>query len=224
MNQRAVFSRERPAKILIVDDHPLVRAGLELQISSHEDLQTCGNADGMDEALEIQAQLRPDLIIVDLTLKTGDGLDLIREARRLDPDVKMLVLSAHEESLYAERALGAGASGYVNKQEAPRLIVEAIRHVLSGKRYVSSRTLERITVRALEGETIGASPTDTLSDRELEVFQLIGDGQSTAGIANKLHLSPHTVDSHREHIRYKLGLDNASQLMRRAILFQLESE
>lgn len=224
MTDQSRYAAEHPAKILIVDDHPLVRAGLELQISSHGDLRVCGQASDTNEALSIHEQLSPDLIIVDLTLKTGHGLDLIREIRRRDPAAKMLVLSAHEESLFAERALRAGAGGYINKQEAQTKIIEAIRTVLRGKRYLSPRLTQRIAILKMEGESLGASPTDVLTDRELQVFQLIGEGKTTSAIAGALRVSVHTIESHRDKIRHRLGLNNAAELVTCAIQFHLEGK
>jgi DNA-binding NarL/FixJ family response regulator len=211
-----------PAKVLIVDDHPLVREGLAARISAQPDMEVCGEATDIDEALLQLGANKPALMIVDLTLKDGHGLTLIKKASQQAPGTKMLVVSAHEESLFAERALRAGAHGYINKQEAQANVIEAIRAVLRGECYLSAEM-----TRQLVGQTFGGKPRrggiDSLTDRELEIFELIGRGKSTRLIAQQLDLSIHTIETHRENIRDKLDLKNGSELVRRAVQWVIET-
>jgi DNA-binding NarL/FixJ family response regulator len=212
-------------KILIVDDHPMMREGLAARITAQPDLATCGEACDINDALAQFKASQPDLIIVDLSLKTGHGLDLIKEIRARDEKVKILVVTAFDESLYAERSLRAGAQGFINKQELQESILDAIRTVLDGRRYLSDTMTQRLVARAVGGKDSNAhgDPVERLSDRELEVFTLIGRGKTTSAIANQLHLSVHTIDSHREKIRHKLNLKNGAELTQRAVQWVLES-
>ena len=208
-------------KVLIVDDHPLVRQGLAARIAGEPDMEVCGEASGVDEALALLDATEPALVIVDLTLKAGHGLNLVKKVSQRAPHTKILVLSAHEEALFGERSIRAGAHGYVNKQEAQEKIVAAMRALLRGEPYLSAETIQRLI-----GRTAGARSRDggieSLSDRELEVFELIGRGKSTRSIAQKLHLSVHTIESHRENIRAKLSLENGAELVQRAVQWVLE--
>lgn len=214
----------RAARILIVDDHPMVREGLAARISTQSDLHICGETDNIRDALLLVDQQRPDLAIIDISLKDGHGLDLIKQIRLRDERVKMLVSSMHEESLFAERALRAGAMGYINKQEAPEKVIDAIRQILEGKMVFSSRMTEQILHRAVGRPTPGnPSPIAGLTDRELEVFELIGRGLTTRKIANQLGLSVHTIETHREKIKSKLKLKNSAELGRHALQWILES-
>lgn len=214
----------RTTRVLIVDDHPIVRRGLAELISDEPDLEICGEAADSTEALRLIDSARPDLIVIDISLQNGNGIELIKQIKARDQGIKMLVSSMHDESLFAERALRAGALGYVNKAEAAENIVEAIRVVLSGKVYVSSRLADRMLHRLVGGdENLERSAIDSLSDRELEVFEFIGKGQTTRQIAMKLHLSPKTVESHRENIKRKLNLANATELTRYAVEWVLEN-
>ncbi len=191
----------RRARILIVADHALVRRGLATVIG--------------DE---------PDLAVIDLSLRNGHGLDLIRQIRARDAGIKMLVLSMHDEKLFAERALRAGALGYINKEEATGKVIDAIRQVLAGKVYVSSAMTERLLKRATGGEEAEALlPSERLSDRELTVFQMIGQGLATREIAERLHLSVKTIETYREHIKAKLGLKNSAELSRHAAQWVFEN-
>ncbi len=204
------------ARILIVDDHPLVRTGLAQLIGDCPDLEVCGEAGDMAEALTQVDALQPDLAIIDLSLAGGSGLDLIEHIKAREGDMLMLVASMHDETLYAERVLAAGARGYVNKQEAQERIILAIRQVLGGKVYLSERMTERLLSSMVE--TNGEKrDIDTLSNRELQVFELIGQGASTSRIAEQLNLSTKTIETHQAHIKKKLGLDSAHQLTQRAI-------
>lgn len=212
-----------PARILIVDDHSMVREGLRLRISAFPDLQVCGEATSEDEAMLLVEQTSPHLIIVDISLKSGHGIELIKRVKGKYPSIKMLVSSGFEESLYAERALRAGALGYLNKQDSGEKVIEAIRTVLRGERYVSQEITQRLVSQALGNRSDSNDPIDLLTDRELEVFRMIGQGQTSGAIANGLMLSNHTIDTHRENIKRKLGLKNAAQLNRQAVQFLLEN-
>jgi DNA-binding NarL/FixJ family response regulator len=207
-----------PAKVFIVDDHPIVRRGIAQLLSDESDLVVCGEADSAEKALEGIALTNPDLAIVDLTLAGAVGLSLIKELRERRPPVASLVLSMHDESLYAERALRAGASGYIMKQEATDHIVEAVRQVLRGEIYLSEKMAARMLHR-LAGEEGGMRPAsiESLSDRELEVFHLVGAGLATREVAEKLYLSVKTIETHLEHIKTKLGLANGRELVRYAV-------
>jgi DNA-binding NarL/FixJ family response regulator len=212
------------SKILIVDDHALVRRGLAALIDSEPDLEVCGEAPGPTEALTLLDTKQPDLVIVDLSLQTGHGLDLIRQLRARDEGIRVLVLSMHDETLFAERSLRAGAHGYINKQEATDKVVHAIRQVLAGKVYLSGAMTERMLQRATDGETVVVQePAERLSDRELTVFQMVGAGLGTREIAERLRLSIKTVETYREHIKSKLGLKNSSELGRHAAQWVLEN-
>ena len=212
-----------PARILIVDDHSMVREGLRLRISAFPDLEVCGEATTEDEAILMVKETSPHLVIVDISLKSGHGIELIKRIKSTFPSIKMLVSSGFQESLYAERALRAGALGYLNKQDSGEKVIEAIRTVLAGDRYVSPEITQRLVSQALGSRKESKDPIDLLTDRELEVFRMIGQGQTSGAIANDLLLSSHTIDTHRENIKRKLGLKNAAQLNRQAVQFLLEN-
>jgi DNA-binding NarL/FixJ family response regulator len=201
----------------------MMREGLSVRISAQTDMLVCGEAADVVEALRQVEDTHPDLVIVDLSLRRGHGLDLIARVKAGFPAVKMLVVSQFEESLYAERSLRAGALGYINKRECQENVVLAIREVLAGRRYVSPEMTARLVSQAIDGGTSsGTDPVERLSNRELEVFQLIGQGATTSSIARQLHVSVHTVESHRENIRHKLFLKNGAELTRCAIHWALE--
>jgi DNA-binding NarL/FixJ family response regulator len=211
------------SRILIVDDHPLVRSGLRLLIDCEHDLSVCGEAANADEAMRLLENHKPDLLIVDLSLKESSGLELIKRIKVRHPDTKMLVSSMFEESLYAERVLNAGALGYVHKQEGMERVIEAIRCVLSGRIWLSKSMNERMLRRMTVSQPVPSqSPVHTLSDRELEVFEMLGRGRATKDIAKQLHLSIKTVETHREKIKAKLGLQSAAELNRAAVQWVLE--
>jgi DNA-binding NarL/FixJ family response regulator len=213
------------AKVLIVDDHPAVREALAIRIGRQGDLEVCGEAADMREALRLIADTRPEVAVVDISLKSGSGIDLIKRIKDRNDHVRLLVWSMHSESLYAERALRAGALGYVNKDQATDRIVEAIRHVLAGKVWLSEAMTERLLQRAVgEGrpETM-RSPLDALADRELEVFRLIGEGVKTMEIAERLNLSVKTVETYRDRIRQKLDLSDGTKLAHYATQWVLEN-
>jgi DNA-binding NarL/FixJ family response regulator len=213
------------ARVLIVDDHPAVREALAIRIGRQRDLEVCGEAADMSEALRLVAETQPDVAVVDISLKTANGIDLIRRIKDRNDHVRMLVWSMHGESLYAERALRAGALGYVNKDQATDRIVEAIRRVLEGKVYLSEAMAERMLQRAVGGarEAVTRSPVEALADRELEVFRLIGGGAKTAEIAERLHLSVKTVETYRDRIRQKLDLSDGTRLSHYATQWVLEN-
>lgn len=211
------------SRILIVDDHPMMRDGLSMRINSQPDMVVCGEAACENEAVELLMQTSPDLVLVDISLQSGNGIELVKRIRLLNAETKMLVVSTFQESLYAERALRAGALGYLNKQESNDKLLEAIRTVLKGERFVSPEITQRLVSQALGKQSLTDDPLKMLTDRELEIFRLIGAGNSTSTIAEQLFLSPHTVDTHRENIKKKLGFKNAAQLNRQAIQSMLES-
>ena len=220
--------RTKPSKrsrVLIVDDHPAVREALALRIGRQPDLEVCGEAADLGEALRLIAQTRPDVAVIDITLKTANGIDLIKRIKGRDAHVRILVWSMHSEALYAERALHAGALGYVNKDQATDRIVAAIRRVREGKVYLSDAMAERLLQRAVGGAraAVTRSLVELLADRELEVFRLIGGGAKTAEIAERLHLSVKTVETYRDRIRQKLDLSDGTRLSHYATQWVLEN-
>jgi len=204
---------------LVVDDHPIVREGIAKLVNQETDLTICGEAEDAPQALKALAELKPDIAIVDITLKEGlGGIGLIKDIKARHPKLPVLVLSMHDESLYAERTLRAGAKGYIMKQEAPEKVVEAIRRVLGGEIYLSEEMGQKIIHKLVEGKPeAGGSPIESLSDRQLEVFQLMGRGFGTRQIADNLYLSVKTIETYREHIKEKLKLKNATELVQHAI-------
>lgn len=220
------------SKILVVDDHPLFREGLATRLAEESDLEVCGEAVTVAQAANQLREVQPDIVVLDIALGYEDGLELLRRSREINGQIKVLVLSTYSESLYAERALRAGAMGYVNKQASWDVIVTAIRTLLDGRRFVSPELAERLfdqtlgTRRSRPQESVPAGPmsiVEALTDRELEVFRLLGEGLATQEVARRLFVSTHTVDSHRENIKRKLKLKNGSELKRAAILWISES-
>lgn len=210
------------ARIAVVDDHPLVREGLAARIAAQPDLEVCCQAGDSDTALALIRARKPDLAIIDVALQRGSGLDLIKTLNADGNGPRILVVSAYDEELFAERTLRAGAHGYVNKQELHGSVLEAIRALLAGKIYLSAGLAQRLASQAVTGRRTGQG-LEALSDRELQIFELIGRGAGTRAIATQLHLSVHTIESHREHIRAKLNLRNGTELLRRAVLWTLEN-
>jgi DNA-binding NarL/FixJ family response regulator len=203
-------------KVLIVDDHPIVRHGLGELIARQPDLEICGEAAEAAEALrQIEAD-RPHVAVIDISLKGESGLELIEQIKARYPEVKMLVSSMHDEQTFAGRALRAGALGYINKRESIRKVIEAVRQVLRGEIYLSPQMASQLLHRAAVGEPLDHDPVETLSNRELEVFEMIGQGMNTQQIARKLGLSPSTVETHRKKIKTKLSVPNSAQLSRAA--------
>lgn len=213
-----------PAKVLIVDDHPLVREGLAARLSGLPDLVVCGEADSVEDGLRLLRIAKPNVIVVDLALKDGHGLDLVKRVKRSGSDAKMLVLTAYDETLFAERALRAGAHGYVSKQEAQHALIGAIRKVLGGELYLSPGMTQRLVSQTLGSTRSAPLTAEKLSDRELQIFELIGRGAATRDIAAQLKLSVHTIETHRERIRAKLALRNGTELARQAIRWVIENE
>jgi DNA-binding NarL/FixJ family response regulator len=204
--------------VLIVDDHPIVRQGLAQLIDQEKDLQVCGQAQDAHEALQAIRTLNPDMVVVDISLKDTSGMELIKDLKVQYPDLPVLTLSMHDEAVYGERALRAGARGYIMKQEATEKVVTAIRRVLAGEVYVSDDMAAKMVSKLVGGGSRKTgSPLECLSDRELEVFRLIGEGYSTREMAEKLHLSIKTIETYRAHIKDKLGLEDANELLRNAI-------
>lgn len=212
------LKKQDKAKVFIVDDHPIVREGLSQLIHQEEDLRVCGVSKSASEALEFLRNIKPEIAIVDLSLKGASGIDLIKEIKARYPHLLILVLSMHDESIYAERVLRAGARGYIMKQEDPGKVMEAIRKILAGDIYVSPKMSMRILEKTVNASfSLTASPVDMLSDRELEVFQMIGRGMGTRQIAKEIFLSIKTVETYKEHIKDKMNLDNATALVRQAV-------
>src|SRR5213596_3989033 len=221
---KADKSTDKPTKpfspnvksIVIVDDHPLFRKGLQELIQSDGTFAVSGEAADAAEAMDVIRKLTPDLAIVDLSLPGANGIELIKNVRAEFPKLPILILSMHDESLYALRALRAGAQGYVMKQEALENVINAIREVLAGRPYLSHEMSAKLITNFASG-TNQADPTDKLSDRELEILELIGKGRDVREIAQALHISAKTVETHRAHIKEKLNLKNARQVTRFAV-------
>lgn len=210
-------------KIFIVDDHPIVRKGLSQLIDQEADLVTCGEASDAQSALQILMKLKPDLAIVDISLQGMDGIELTKNIRARYGNLPVLIISMHDESLYAERALRAGARGYIMKQEATEKMMEAIRRVLRGDLYISEKVSAGIVKKFVDGKSKrSSSPEELLSDRELEVFRLVGQGFGTRQIAEELRVSVKTVETYRANIKEKLNLKNARELIKHAV-YWLES-
>jgi DNA-binding NarL/FixJ family response regulator len=204
--------------VFVVDDHPIVRQGLAQLINQEADLMVCGEAEDARSTLDCLSLTRPDILIVDVSLEGPDGIDLLKEIRARDSRLPVLILSMHDESLYAERALRAGANGYIMKQEATELVLTAIRRILSGEIYVSERMARKMLQQFVSGGgPVRHSSIDDLTDRELEVFRLVGQGLSTRQIAEKLHLSVKTVETYYAHIKDKLSLKTARELVQYAV-------
>ena len=214
----------RKFRILIVDDHPIVRRGLADLIDQEADLEVCGEASDTAEALRLVESASPDVAVIDMSLKSGHGLELIEQIRLKNDRVKMLVSSMHDELLFAERSLRAGAMGYVPKHEPTEKLVDAIRQVLRGQVYLTPRMSNRLLHCVVGGAAGDENPVKGLSNRELEVFEMIGQGLTTQNIAQKLSLSDKTIETHREKIKRKLNLRNSSELSRSAVQWVLEGE
>jgi DNA-binding NarL/FixJ family response regulator len=212
------------AKILIVDDHPVVREGLAMHLAAQPDLEVCGEAEDIPGALALLASTRPDVAIIDISLKNGNGLELVRRIKDGQDAVRMLVWSMYPENLYAERALRAGAHGYLNKDQATHHVLDAIRSILQGKVYVSGDLADQLLLRVLGKKSEERSPIDSLSNRELEAFQLMGLGLTTESIAAKMHVSPKTVETFRGRIKEKLRLNNMTELIQRATQWVVETK
>ena len=220
----ATIAAAKKHRILVVDDHPIVRQGMALLINREADLEVCGEAEEASAALAAIERLRPDFVIVDLSLNGPDGMDLIKAIRARSAALPVLVLSMHDELTYAERALRAGANGYIMKQEATTRVLTAVRRILKGEVYLSDRAASRVVQQYVRGSARDTSPIAELSDRELEVFRLIGQGHGTRQIAEELRLSVKTVESYQAHIKEKLSLRSARELVQHAILWSLSNK
>jgi DNA-binding NarL/FixJ family response regulator len=203
------------SRVFLVEDHPVVREGLSILIGGEGDLTVCGSAGSISEAMPMLRELKPDVVVLDITLGDGNGLDLIDEIHDEAPDLPILVLSMHDESVYGERALRAGAKGYIMKSEAMDQVRAAIRQVLAGEIYVSQSMATRM-VHKLINLRVPKAPSllDTLSDREFQIFRMIADGVGPTEIASRLHVSVKTIETHREHIKEKLGVKSGAELRR----------
>lgn len=211
--------------VLVVDDHPLLRQGLAMLINQQKDMQVCGEAEDVSAAMQCIAQRRPDIIILDLSLKGPDGLELLKSIRSTDPDLPVLILSMHDEAIYAERALRARANGYIMKQEATEKVLVAVRRILDGDVYLSDSMSKKMLQQYIDGApSLLESRIASLSDRELEVFCRIGEGRGTREIAEELHLSVKTVETYQAHIKEKLGLRSGRELIQHAIQWKINEK
>jgi DNA-binding NarL/FixJ family response regulator len=222
--ERQNVSNENKRKVLIVDDHPLVREGLTDLINKEKDIVVCGWAKDIPQTIKAIKKLRPDVVTVDISLEDASGLDLMKDIKARFPGLPVLALSMHQESIYAERAIRAGAKGYITKQEATKKVIKAIHKVLEGRLYLSETMKEKLVYSLIgkDESDAGTSPIDRLTDRELEVFRLIGQGKATRQIAEQLCLSAKTIETYRSRIKEKLNLSSGSELLRSA--FQWESK
>lgn len=207
----------KKTRVLVVDDHPLVRYALTQLLNKTDDLACCGEADGMATARAAVKALGPDFVLLDLSLGDGDGFELITEWKRALPAMKVVVISRHDEVVYAERSLRAGADGFVTKEETPDEVLRCIRLVMDGRRYVSDKIALQVTKRLAESpQARGREGIEGLSDRELQVFRMLGEGRNNKEIAQQLGLSPKTVETYRDNIKRKLGLPDSISLIRHA--------
>ena len=212
-----------PARVLVVDDHPAVREGIVSRISRQADLVVCGEAADVAEALRLVETADPDVVVIDISLRDGNGIDLVKRIKLRDGSIRMLVCSMHPDSLYAERALRAGALGYINKENTTGRILDAIRAVQKGEIYLSENATRRLLHKTVGHAADSRLALDSLSDRELEIFKLLGQGVRTSDVAGQLHLSVHTVDTYRRRIRVKLNLRNAAELIHAATEWTLSN-
>lgn len=205
-------------KIYLVDDHPLMRKGLAMTIDNEVGFEVCGQAESAEDALNEILELEPDAAVIDISLPGMNGIELVKNLLHQQPDLKILIVSRHDEELYAERAIRAGAKGYLMKLEAVEVLISAIKQILKGNLYLSDKIGNKLLMKMASGNSTKTdNPLDLLSDRELEVFELTGKGHSTKEIGKKLHISVKTVESHRANIKDKLHLDTANELMRHAV-------
>lgn len=211
---------DKPRRVVIVEDHAVVREGLTRLIDDEADLKVCGEAASVAEGMDCINALKPDLVLVDLSLKDSDGLELVRQVHARYPAMLLLVLSMHDESLHAERAVRSGARGYIMKQSGGAQVIAAIRTVLAGEIYFSPQVTSRVLARTVAGDDVASSPLQRLSDREFEIYRLIGRGVAPREIARRLGLSVRTVGAHRDHIKQKLGLTRSAELTRHAVLHE----
>jgi len=216
-NKNQSSLRKPKTRVLLVDDHPILRKGLAQLINLEADMMVCGEAEDGPKAFEAAGTLSPDIAVIDVSLKGGNGIELIKNLKARYPELPTLVLSMYDESLYAERALRAGSLGYIMKEEAIEQVLVAIRRVLSGEIFLSDKMKSKMLQQLATGKAKQVmSPIEALTDRELEVFRLIGEGHSTRQIATELHLSVRTVEAYREYIKAKLNLKNSTELVQHA--------
>ena len=206
-------------KVILVDDHPLIRQAISEFINREADLEMCGEAESVEQACEVVNKQNPDAVIVDLSLKGVSGFELLKYIKESHPDVKVLVFSMHDESTYAERALKAGARGYMTKQEAPEQVIVALRKILAGQIYMSDTLASSVLEHVASGKGLDHMmfPMESLSNREFEVFRMMGQGMGSRQIAETLHLSIKTIETYREHIKEKIGVKSASELVQHAV-------
>jgi len=204
-------------KIFIVDDHPLMRKGMAMTLDNSVEFTVCGQSESAEEALSEIPSLKPDACVVDISLPGMNGIELVKNLLAQLPELKILVVSRHDEELYAERAIRAGAKGYLMKLEAGEVLVSAVRQVMNGGIYLSDKIGSQLIMKIASGQSAGDNPLELLSDRELEVFELTGKGESTKDIAQRLHVSVKTIDTYRARIKEKMHLKTANELMRRAV-------
>lgn len=210
-------------RVLVVDDHPTVREGLTHRIDAQSDMSVCGTAADVNEALVRLGETHPNLVIVDISLRTSDGLDLVKAVATRHPSIRILVHSMYDEGIYAERCLRAGAHGYINKEQDPHEVIKAIRQVTAGSIYLSATMTNRVLGQTLHGAGPHEDIVGALTDRQLEIFRLIGEGEGVRSISQRLHISVHTVETHRENIKRKLGIERLPELNRRAVLWVQEN-
>jgi len=221
--EKAVAAEKK--MVLVVDDHPLMRQGLSLLINQQQDMQVCGEAEEAQAAMHALAQKKPDIMILDISLNGPDGLELLKSIRVSHPDLPVLILSMHDEAIYAERALRARANGYIMKQEATEKVLVAMRRILNGDIYLSDRMQNKMLHQFIDGApSMIQSRISSLSDRELEVFRLIGEGRATREIAEELHLSIKTVETYQAHIKEKLALRSGRELIQHAIQWKISEK
>lgn len=204
-------------KIYIVDDHPLMRKGMAMTLENSVEFTVCGQSESAEEALSEIPTLKPDGCVVDISLPGMNGIELVKNLLAQLPDLKILVISRHDEELYAERAIRAGAKGYLMKLEAGEVLVSAVQQIMNGSIYLSDKIGSQLIMKIASGQSTGDNPLELLSDRELEVFELTGKGESTKEIAQRLHVSVKTIDTYRARIKEKMHLKSANELMRRAV-------
>jgi DNA-binding NarL/FixJ family response regulator len=221
----SAFRHPDTIRVLIVDDHALVRAGLKALLMGQPDMAVCGEAESATQAIALVEQTSPHVAVIDLTLKDGNGIQLIKDIRHRRSEIRVVVSSMHEELVYAERTLQAGAMAYVHKEESTDRVLDAIRCVMQDRIFVSDQVSSRLLAQATRRpNAAGRSGVELLSDRELQVFEMIGQGMTTRRVAEKLHLSPKTIDTHRQKIREKLGLENAAALTHFATQWALDNQ
>ncbi|WP_263352427.1 response regulator transcription factor [Acidicapsa acidisoli] len=219
------FRHQGKKAVLVVDDHPLMRQGLALLINQQHDMEVCGEAEEAQAAMQAIARHRPDILILDISLNGPDGLELLKSIRASDPGLPVLILSMHDEAIYAERALRARANGYIMKQEASEKVLVAIRRILNGDLYLSDRMSNKMLQQFIGGApSMIQSRIAALSDRELEVFRLIGEGRATREIADELHLSIKTVETYQAHLKEKLALRSGRELIQHAIQWKINEK